>query len=87
MEKPEEILIYDLKSLPTDYYALTPKQVFDIYKKERIVLWDSYEKGVEPKIVFKDETLPEPFVVDLSSTQLSAATQEKIKKVLDETGE
>lgn len=84
----EEILIYDLKSIPENFTGLTPEYVFKIYKQERIVLWDSSNGGAEPKIIDVDEDLPHAFVVDVSSTQLSENTMEKINKVSNnEAGE
>lgn len=80
--KEKEVLLYDIKSFPDHYFGLTPEQVIKIYKEERIVLWDSSEGGKEPKIFLKDEELPEPFIIDVSSTQLSESTQKKIKRAL-----
>lgn len=82
----EETIFYDIKSIPEEF-GLTIEQVFKIYQEERILLWDS-SLGQEPKIFDKDFTKKEPFVVDMSSTNLSEATEERIKKVIeDEAGE
>lgn len=82
MENNKEILIYDIKSLPDPSIGLTPEQIIDIYNKERIVLWDSSDNGIKPEVVLLDENLPEPFIVDIGSTQLSDDTMKRINNVI-----
>ena len=59
----KEVLIYDITSIPNQV-GLNMQQIFEAYKNHRIVVWDSIDGGVEPKIINIDENSPPPFVVD-----------------------
>jgi hypothetical protein len=58
----KQVLVYDINVFPDPETKLTPKKVFEIYKKERILLWDSRKAtpGVDcrPKVYTLPEDLP-----------------------------
>lgn len=61
------ILIYDITSLPINT-GLTGEQIIEIYKTEKLVLWDSSNGGAQPKIVSTEgEEYPTIKVIDLKN--------------------
>ncbi len=56
MKNPGYTVIYDLKSVPE---SMDLDKLNFILKKTKILFWDSYNKGEEPKIVILDPLIKE----------------------------
>ena len=49
----ESVIIYDIASLP-DYdeeSIVSLKEIFEFFRKEKLVLWDSSKNGSEPQVI------------------------------------
>lgn len=76
----KNVLLYDVQAFPTDW-GLTPEQVMNIYKGEKLLLYDS-STGQAPKI-FDEQLAKEVMVFDMSSSQLD---EKRWKELMEKYG-
>ncbi len=70
------ILVYDIQSLPDVDFGLTAEEILKIYQEHKIVLYDSSDNGKTPMIIPKENIKDFKFV-DLSSTQIDLSKYKK----------